>query len=128
MSITINGTDGNPMTTRDVDASANNFAYSSHKLAFSGSYAAGGDTLDLSSIAALIPSGSLPIFVFAEGNGSGTQQSAAGGYYVVLAGNALNNWKMKLFSGGGVELAAGAYPAAVTGDSVYLSVQWRKLL
>ena len=127
MPITINGTDGNPMTTRDVDASANNFVYSSHKLAFSGSYATGGDTLDLSSIAALIPSGSLPLFVFAEGNGSGTQQSAAGGYYVVLAGNALNNWKMKIFSGGGVELGAGAYPAAVTGDSVYLSVQWRKL-
>ena len=127
MPITINGTDGNPMTTRDVDASPNNFVYSSHKLAFSGSYATGGDTLDLSSIAALIPTGSLPIFVFAEGNGTGTQQSAAGGYYVVLAGSALNNWKVKIFSSGGVELAAGAYPAAVTGDSVYLSVQWRKL-
>ena len=128
MAIAINGLDGNPMTTRDIDASANNFIYSMSKLAFTGSYATGGDTLDFTSVAGLVPSGSLPLNAFIDGNGTGTQQSAAGGYYVVLAGTALNNWKVKIFGGGGTELAAGAYPASVTGDNVTLYVTWRKLL
>ncbi len=128
MAIAINGLDGNPFTTRDIDATPNNFVYSFHKLAFSGSYTAGGDTLDLSTISGLIPSSGLPLFAFVEGNGTGTQQSAAGGYYVVVPGTTLATYRVKIFSAGGVELVAGAYPAAVTGDAVFLNLQWRKLL
>ena len=128
MAIAINGSDGNPFTTRDVDGTAANFVFSQHKLTFSGSYSTGGDTLNLSGIASLIPSGSLPLQVFVEGNGTGTNQSAAGGYYVVLTGTTLANWLIKIFSGGGTELAAGAYPAAVTADIVTMQICWRKLL
>jgi hypothetical protein len=46
----------------------------------------------------------------------------------VYAGAALNNWKLKAFVGGGTEVAAGAYPAGVTGDIVQLSITARKLL
>jgi len=126
--ITISGLDGNPFGTRDIDASPNNFCFSFHKLVLSGSYVTGGDTLDFSTVAGLIPSGGLPILAFAEGNGSGTQQSAGGGYYIVLSGNALNNWKLKIFAAAGTELAAGAYVAQQTGDGIFLTVLWRKLL
>jgi len=44
-------------------------------------------------------------------------QNGNSGYYVAVAGTALNNWKLKAFSGGGTEIAAGAYPASVTTDA-----------
>jgi hypothetical protein len=31
-------------------------------------------------------------------------------YYVPVQGSALDNWKLKAFTGGGAELTAGAYP------------------
>ena len=55
-------------------------------------------------------------------------QNGNSGYYVVVAGTALNNWKLKCFLGGGTEISAGAYPASVTGDVVQLSFTSRKLL
>jgi hypothetical protein len=129
MSIAVNGMDGNPWTTRDLDASSSNVVTSYHKLAFSGNYttAVGGDTLDLSSVAGLIPSGALPLQITYEANGLGTSQSAAGGYYQIGAGNALNNSKVKIFASGGAELGTGGYPVAVTSDVVTLVITWRKL-
>ena len=45
-----------------------------------------------------------------------------------MQGSALNNWKLKAFSGGGTELSAGAYPSSVTSDIVQLTITARKLL
>jgi len=45
-----------------------------------------------------------------------------------IAGSALNNWKLKAFSGGGTEISAGAYPASVTSDAVQITITARKLL
>jgi hypothetical protein len=130
MAIQILGMDGGSPTNRDVDASANNFAYASFRLAFSGNYATGGDTLDLSAIAALLPTATI-LNAFVDGNGTGTQQSAAGGYYQVLGNQAvptpLNGYKVKIFGAGGAEQGAGAYPAAITGDYAVLQLQVRKL-
>ena len=129
MAIAINGADGTPFTTRDIDASGQNFAFSQHKLTFSGSYSSGGDTLDLTAVASIVPSGSVPLQVFIEGNGTaGTAQSVIGGYYVALTGTTLANWKVKIFSGVGTELGAGAYGAAITGDIVTMQICWRKLI
>jgi hypothetical protein len=47
---------------------------------------------------------------------------------VPIAGSALNNWKLKAFSGGGTEIAVGAYPASVTSDAVQITITARKLL
>ena len=55
-------------------------------------------------------------------------QNGNAGYYVAVAGTALNNWKLKAFSGGGTEISAGAYPASVTTDVVQLAITARKLL
>jgi hypothetical protein len=129
MAITIQSSDGlgAPANNTDIDASGNNFAYTASRLSFSGSYSTGGDTLDLTPLLGSLPSGALPISMFAEGNGPTASQQGGGGYYAVLAGTTLANNKLKIFSSGGSEIGAGAYPAAVTTDVVTLQILWRKL-
>jgi hypothetical protein len=105
----------------NVDSSANNFVYAIATLSFSGNYPTGGDTLDFTQIADKLPS-TQTVQAFAE------SQNGNGGYYVVVQGTALNNFKLKCFLGGGTEIAAGAYPASVTSDIVQLSITARKLL
>jgi hypothetical protein len=105
----------------NVDSSASNFAYAIATLTFSGNYPTGGDTLDFTTVADKLPSTQI-VQAFAE------SQNGNGGYYVALAGSALNNWKLKCFLGGGTEISAGAYPASVTNDVVQLSITSRKLL
>jgi len=105
----------------NVDSSASNFVYAIATLTFSGNYPTGGDTLDFTTVADKIPSDQI-VQAFAE------SQNGNAGYYVAVQGSALNNWKLKAFTGGGAELAAGAYPASVTSDAVQLSLTARKLL
>jgi hypothetical protein len=105
----------------NVDSSANNFVYAIGTLTFSGNYVTGGDTLDFTTVADKLPSTQI-IQAFAE------SQNGNSGYYVTVAGAALNNWKLKAFNGGGTEISAGAYPASVTTDVVQLAITARKLL
>lgn len=105
----------------NVDSSASNFVYAIATLTFSGSYPTGGDTLDFTQVADKLPSTQV-IQAFAE------SQNGNGGYYVAIAGTALNNFKLKAFNGGGTEITAGAYPASVTTDVVQLAITARKLL
>lgn len=135
MSIAINGLDGNPYTTKDLDGSANNFLTTRHKLAFSGSYPTGGDTLDFTTVAGLIPSGSVPLSITQSEQGTAAvpSLSAAGGFYQVVqaATPALATYKLKVFkntAGSIAEYSAGAYATDVTTDQVFLEVTWRKLL
>jgi hypothetical protein len=104
----------------NVDGSGSNFLYAVATLTFSGSYATGGDTLDFTQIADKLASTQV-IQAFAE------SQNGNAGYYVAIAGSALNNWKLKAFTGGGTEISAGAYPGSVTSDVVQLTITARKL-
>ena len=104
----------------NVDGSGNNFLYAIGTLAFSGNYPTGGDTLDFTQVADKLATTQI-IQAFAE------SQNGNSGYYVAVAGAALNNWKLKAFSGGGTEVAAGAYPASVTSDIVQITITARKL-
>ncbi len=104
----------------NVDSSASNFVYAIATLTFSGSYPTGGDTLDFTQVADKLPSTQI-IQAFAE------SQNGNAGYYVAIAGAAMNNWKLKAFTGG-TEVTAGAYPASVTADVVQLAITARKLL
>ena len=104
----------------NADGSGSNFFYAIGTLTFSGNYPTGGDTLDFTQVADKLPSTQI-IQVFAD------SQNGNGGYYVPVQGSALNNWKLKCFSGGGTEVSAGAYPGSITGDIVQVTITARKL-
>lgn len=85
-------------------------------IAASGNYSTGGDTLDLSQF---------PIVATAQPPlpGTGWINGLAGYDYVFVTGTALNASKIKVFqqgtsAGAFPELAAGAYPSAITGDTI----------
>ena len=109
------------LVPNNCDGSGSNLFYAIGALTFSGNYPTGGDTLDFTTVADKLPSDQL-IQVFAD------SQNGNAGYYVPVQGSALNNWKLKAFSGGGTELSAGAYPSSVTSDIVQLTITARKLL
>jgi len=109
------------LTPNNVDSSASNFVYAIATLTFTESYPTGGDTVDFTTVADKLPSTQV-IQVFAE------SQNGNSGYYIAVQGSAMNNWKLKAFSGGGTEITAGAYPGSVTTDIVQLSITARKLL
>ena len=103
-----------------IDGSGNNFSYAIGTLTFSGSYPTGGDTLDFTAIADKLQSTQI-VQVFVD------SQNGNASYYVPIQGSALNNWKLKVFTGGGTELGAGAYTSTYTGDVVQITVTTRKL-
>lgn len=88
-------------------------------ITFSGSYATGGDTFDLTAITkplgtSGIPGGysgaTIPLVIYIQG---------INGYsYSYVKGTTRANGKIKVSTTANTELAAGAYPAGVTGDTV----------
>jgi hypothetical protein len=103
------------------DGSGSNLFYAIGTLAFSGNYVVGGDTVDFTTVADRLPSTQI-IQVFAD------SQNGGSGYYVPVQGSALNNWKLKAFTGGGTELTAVAYSTTfVNGDIVQITITARKL-
>ena len=104
----------------NTDGSGSNLFYAIGTLAFSGNYPTGGDTIDFTTVADKLPSTQI-IQVFAD------SQNGNPGYYVPVQGSALNNWKLKAFTGGGTEITAGAYPTSITTDIVQVTITARKL-
>lgn len=91
----------------------------------SGNYSTGGDTLDLSK-APILASTQAPI------QGTAWMDGLAGYDYVFAPGAALNSGKVKIFqqaatAGAFPELAAGAYPAAITSDTITFYGIFKKL-
>lgn len=80
----------------------------------SGSYVQGGDTLNLQLLG--IPSSQVP-FAMDFQSGAGTAAQALNSYTWV-PGTTQSNGKIRCFIGAVAELAAGAYPAAATGDTI----------
>lgn len=131
MPIAVNGMDGNPWTTRDMDASGNNKITTYHLLAFTGSYTTtvGGDTVDLTSIMAQIPTPSLPDQITWESNGPSTSFCGGGGYLQFAKGATINANKMKVFAAGGSEQGSGSYSSiGLTTDVITLTITWKKLV
>ena len=124
MAIQILGTDGNALTSRDVDGSAVNFVYVNGQLKFSGNYPSGGDTLDWTTVADKVE-GSQCVAVAITSQTTGNGYLAVGG-----PGTALNGWKVLCQTPGALtSLAAGAYPSpAITADTVTFTASFRKLL
>ncbi len=90
-----------------------------------GNYSTGGDTLDLSQF---------PVIASAQAptQGTASMDGLAGYDYVFAPGTAMNNGKVKLFAQGAAagafpELGAGAYPGAITGDTITFYGIFKKL-
>ena len=107
--------------SQNVDASGRNLVYAIGTLTFTGSYATNGDTLDLTTVAEKLSSSQVVQIVADSLNGNNM-------YYVAVLGSSLNIHIIKVFSAGGTELAAGAYPGGVTGDTVQVRITARKFL
>ena len=124
MAIQIVGTDGNNITSRDVDGSASNFIYVNGQLKFSGNYSSGGDTLDWTTVPDKL-AGSQCISV-------AIASQTLGNAYVPVGGpaTALNAWKVLCQTPGtfNSQLAAGTYPAGITSDTIVFTAMFRKLL
>jgi hypothetical protein len=85
-------------------------------VAGTGNYVTGGDTLDLSQVP-VIASAQPPI------QGAAWMDGLAGYDYVFTPGATMNANKVKIFAQGTAagafpELAAGAYPGAISGDTI----------
>lgn len=124
MAIAIVGTDGNPITSRDIDASPNNFIFVAGRFVFSGNYTNGtGDTLDWTTIIGVPIPSQVCIQVFAD-TALGTIN-----FYAPVGGpaTALNGWKVRVYTGI-TELSTAAYTAAITADTIIFQALFRKLL
>jgi hypothetical protein len=124
VSIQILGTDGNVLTSRDVDASACNFVYINGLLKFSGTYSTGGDTLDWTTVAdKILADQCLSVSITSQ---------TLGNQYISVGGSAtaLNGWKVLCQNPGAfnTQLAAGAYPTGITSDTVTFSACFRKMV
>lgn len=91
--------------------SGDNDLYIFGTLSASGSYASGGDTLDFTTVANQIGASQAPVQVWV----GGTTGDNYG--FVRAAAPTLANGKIKINTASNTELAAGAYPARITGDT-----------
>ena len=90
-----------------------------------GNYVTSGDTLDLSQVP-IIASAQAPL------QGTAWMDGLAGFDYVFSPGAAMNSNKVKIFAQGTAagafpELSAGAYPAAITADTITFYGIFKKL-
>jgi len=82
-------------------------------LTFSGNYTSGGDGLDLT--APSNPQGIAGAKAFGLLPTGYSVSNVPDGYTAeIVAGSALNNWKVKWFTASNTELTAGAYPAGIS--------------
>lgn len=110
------------ITITDVDAGSQNLCVIG-TLTASGNYATGGDTLDFTTVAGQIGAGIAPLQVWVSG-------STGDAFAFVRAGSpTLANGKMKINTASNTELASGAYPARITGDTnIQFEAIFQKLL
>jgi len=98
------------ITITDVDAGGHNLCVFG-TLAASGSYSTGGDTLDFTTVASQISASQAPVQVRMGGS---TGDAYA---FIPAASPTLANGKVKINTASNTELASGAYPARITGDT-----------
>jgi hypothetical protein len=144
MSIQVLGFDGNPFDQNSIEAAGGRFLKTLVRLALSGSYVTGGDTLDLTNAGGTVAApntvpnaqsrGLVQIDVrpisklttsFAAAGGQYEIISAAGVVPIPLA-NIATALKLKLILIGGGEYSAGAYGADALGDLIEVEIYWAR--
>jgi hypothetical protein len=110
------------ITIIDIDSGENDL-YVFGTLTASGSYTSGGDTLDFTTVANQIGASQAPLQVWVGGS---TGDSYG---FVRAASPTLANGKLKINTTSNAELAAGAYPARITGDAnIQIEAVFNKLI
>src|SRR5690348_3226178 len=102
------------LTVVDIDNSGKTI-YVTCSIVFSGSYSTGGDTVDLTTIIGKAYLGK--VFIAGKSPLYGYGVSSAGYSLAFIPGTTLANGLMKVNTAAATELAAGAYPAGLTGDT-----------
>lgn len=102
------------LTLVDIDNSGKS-TYVTSLLTFSGSYSTGGDTIDFTTIIGKQYLGR--VFIAGKAPLYGSAYGTSGYSFGFIPGAALNNGKIKINTTAATELAAGAYPAGITGDA-----------
>ena len=135
MSITVNGADGATFGNQSQSASLYGFVETYYLLKFSGSYPAGGDTLDFSNggVNSAVPSARKLEFLHicpcpTPTNAATALSSTGGRYFPLLVGGlpGITGNKLKIWTAAGAEYTTGAYGTDVTLDAVYVRALWRK--
>lgn len=93
----------------------------------SGNYVTGGDTVNLTAL--LNPAYKENAIAGYPGliDDFSVEQMPAGYGGELIPGTNLTNWKLKITTTANTELPAAAYPAAITGDTIYLRFKGPKL-
>lgn len=137
MSVAVKGFDGNPFDQRSITEFVR-YITTYCQLVFTGTYPTGGDTLDFTNNNGASPlspntvpptasSGSVgPSSVSVQNDGPAAGLRIAGGTYAIVRGTNPTNWKIKVFTTGNTELAAGAYPASSLADTPILESVWAR--
>lgn len=132
MPVVVKGFDGNPFDQNSIMAFVR-FITTIHKLVLSGSYTAGGDTIDWTNagVNSGVPaaqsgnSGIGPIRCDVGNIGPLNGIINLGGTYVVVPGTSLTNWKLKIFKTAGSEYS-GAYLADALTDTILVRSDWSR--
>lgn len=94
----------------------------------SGNYVTGGDTINLTVIADPNHIGpNCQAGYPGKIDDYSVEQMPVGYGGELIPGTTLANWKLKIFTTSNTELAAGAYPAAITGDKIFVRFKGPKL-
>jgi len=106
----------------DIDSGEGNL-YVFATVTPSGNYSTGGDTLDFTTVANQLGASQAPVQVWVAG-------STGDAYAFIRAGSpALANGKIKISTASATELASGAYPARITGDTnIQLEAVFNKMI
>ena len=123
------------LTLTDVDPGGTQI-YAFGTVALSGTYPAGGDTVDWTQLAEQLAvrgqtiESSMTDPARGPVQASFTVQGGTPNVYQMQQGTAANNWKMRGYttgSGGGEFSGGSAYPSSATGDVITFAAQFRKL-
>jgi hypothetical protein len=92
----------------------------------SGAYTTGGDTVNLSAIKASLGQSGATIGYPGKISHAEVTNFPAGYTANLIPGSNLTNWKLQIYTSGGAELAAAAYPAAIIATPFVFEIEGPK--
>jgi hypothetical protein len=138
MAVTLLGFDGNAFDQRSILSDGGRFVRTVTRIKLTGSYTAGGDTLDFTNGGGTPASPTTvppaqqanstgPVrCVICDGPSPAGSVNANGGDYVIIPGTNPTNWLLKIFATAGTQYAAGAYGTDATTDTVSIESWWAR--